>query len=112
MVVDENTGELDFNDGSLTENTRAAFPMSFVGENVSKEGMAGTPTNIVMLTCDAFGVMPNFKIDSNQAVYHFLSGILQRLLGLKEALLIRLRLFQHVSLPLFYHDILLFTAGY
>ena len=88
MVVDENTGELDFNDGSLTENTRAAFPMSFVGENVSKDGMAGTPTNIVMLTCDAFGVMPPIsRLDSNQAVYHFLSGYTAKVAGTERGVI-------------------------
>ena len=88
VVVDENTGELDFNDGSLTENTRAAFPMSFVGENVSKDGMAGTPTNIVMLTCDAFGVMPPIsRLDSDQAVYHFLSGYTAKVAGTERGVI-------------------------
>ena len=71
VIVDSDTRELNFNDGSLTENTRAAFPMAFVGDNVSKDGMADIPSTIIMLTCDAFGVMPPIsKLDSNQAVYH------------------------------------------
>lgn len=88
VVVDEDSGELDFNDGSLTENTRAAFPMSFVGENVSKDGMAGIPENIIMLTCDAFGVIPPIsKLDSNQAVYHFLSGYTAKVAGTERGVI-------------------------
>lgn len=82
VIVDQETRELNFNDDSLTENTRAAFPMSFVGDNVSKDGMADIPTTIIMLTCDAFGVMPPIsKLNSNQAVYHFLSGYTAKVAG-------------------------------
>ena len=82
VIVDSDTRELNFNDGSLTENTRAAFPMAFVGDNVSKDGMADIPSTIIMLTCDAFGVMPPIsKLDSNQAVYHFLSGYTAKVAG-------------------------------
>ena len=82
VIVDQETRELNFNDDSLTENTRAAFPMSFVGDNVSKDGMADIPTTIIMLTCDAFGVMPPIsKLNSKQAVYHFLSGYTAKVAG-------------------------------
>lgn len=82
VIVDQETRELNFNDDSLTENTRAAFPMSFVGDNVSKDGMADIPATIIMLTCDAFGVMPPIsKLNSKQAVYHFLSGYTAKVAG-------------------------------
>ena len=88
VVVDEETRELNFNDDSLTENTRAAFPMSFVGDNVSKDGMADIPKTIIMLTCDAFGVMPPIaRLDSDQAVYHFLSGYTAKVAGTERGVI-------------------------
>ena len=56
-MVDPDTRMPDFCDGSLTENARASYPLHFLG-NVAESGMGGHPTNIVMLTADAFGVLP------------------------------------------------------
>ena len=57
VVIDPATGGLDLDDDRYTENTRACYPLDFI-PNASASGMAGTPENIVMLTADAFGVLP------------------------------------------------------
>ncbi|TIV22833.1 MAG: phosphoenolpyruvate carboxykinase (ATP), partial [Mesorhizobium sp.] len=74
----------DFNDGSLTENTRCAYPLDFI-PNASKTGRAGHPKNIIMLTADAFGVMPPIaKLTPAQAMYHFLSGYTAKVAGTEK----------------------------
>ena len=71
----------DFDDGSLTENTRCAYPLDFI-PNASETGQAGHPKNIIMLTADAFGVMPPIaKLTPAQAMYHFLSGYTAKVAG-------------------------------
>ena len=74
VVIDPKTGLPDFDDQSLTENARAAYPLKFVA-NASKTGIAPAPRTVVFLTADAFGVMPPIAMLSpEQAIYHFLSG--------------------------------------
>ena len=81
VVVDPLTRRMDFDDDSLTENTRGAYPLSFI-ENSVASGQAGHPTNIVMLTADAFGVLPPIaRLSSAGAMYHFLSGYTAKLAG-------------------------------
>ncbi|GGA42106.1 phosphoenolpyruvate carboxykinase [Pelagibacterium lentulum] len=81
VVMDEATHELDFADGSKTENTRAAYPL-YVLDNVSRTGTGPTPTNIVLLTADAFGVLPPIaRLNAEQAIYHFLSGYTAKVAG-------------------------------
>ena len=71
----------DFDDGSLTENTRAAYPLHFI-PNASASGLAPNPKNIIMLTADAFGVMPPIaKLTPAEAMYHFLSGYTAKVAG-------------------------------
>jgi phosphoenolpyruvate carboxykinase (ATP) len=71
----------DFDDGTLTENTRCAYPLDFI-PNASRTGRAGHPTSIVMLTADAFGVMPPIaRLTPAQAMYHFLSGYTAKVAG-------------------------------
>jgi phosphoenolpyruvate carboxykinase (ATP) len=71
----------DFDDGSLTENTRSAYPLDFIA-NASPTGRAGQPRNVVMLAADAFGVMPPIaKLTPAQAMYHFLSGYTAKVAG-------------------------------
>jgi phosphoenolpyruvate carboxykinase (ATP) len=78
---DSDTGKIDLNDASLTENTRAAYPVSHV-PNVLREGVAGHPKHIFMLTCDAFGVLPPIaKLTPAQAIFHFLSGYTAKVAG-------------------------------
>ena len=80
VVLDENRTP-DFDDGSLTENTRCAYPLDFI-PNASDTGRAGHPKNVIMLTADAFGVMPPIaKLTPAQAMYHFLSGYTAKVAG-------------------------------
>lgn len=78
------TGRLDLNDDSLTENTRAAYPISHI-PNATRDGLGGHPTNIIMLTADAFGVLPPIaKLTPAQAMYHFLSGYTAKVGGTEK----------------------------
>jgi len=79
--LDPLTRRIDLDDASLTENTRAAYPIGHI-PNIVPEGTAGHPKNIIMLTCDAFGVMPPVsKLTPEQARYHFLSGYTAKVAG-------------------------------
>jgi phosphoenolpyruvate carboxykinase (ATP) len=81
VVLDPSTGRPDFDDATLTENTRGAYPLSFIERHVPN-GQAGHPRTIVMLTADAFGVMPPLaRLTPAQAMYHFLSGYTARVAG-------------------------------
>jgi len=72
---------LDLNDYSVTENTRAAYPLSYI-ENSMPEKRAGHPQNVIFLTCDASGVMPPIsKLTPDQAIYHFVSGYTSKIAG-------------------------------
>jgi phosphoenolpyruvate carboxykinase (ATP) len=84
VVVDPNTRTVDFDDSSLTENTRAAYPLDYI-PNASASGLAGHPSNIIMLTADAFGVMPPIaRLTPEQAMYHFLSGYTAKVAGTEK----------------------------
>ncbi|WP_272008059.1 phosphoenolpyruvate carboxykinase [Roseovarius sp. ZX-A-9] len=81
MVFDEETRELDFEDDSLTANTRCAYPLEYIS-NASSTAIGGHPKNIIMLTCDAFGVLPPIaRLTPAQAMYHFLSGFTSKVAG-------------------------------
>src|SRR5215204_6560143 len=83
---DRTTGKIDLDDDSLTENTRAAYPISFI-PNASPDGLGGHPRTIFMLTADAFGVMPPIaKLTADQAMYHFLSGYTAQVAGTEVGL--------------------------
>ena len=78
------TGRIDLNDDSLTENTRAAYPISHI-LRATRRGLAGHPSNIIMLTADAFGVLPPIaKLTPEQAMYHFLSGYTAKVAGTEK----------------------------
>ncbi len=86
VVLTDGMHQPDFDDGSLTENTRSAYPLDFI-RNASPTGRAGHPKNIVMLTADAFGVMPPIaKLSPSQAMYHFLSGYTAKVAGTEKGL--------------------------
>ncbi len=81
VVLDPITQVPDYNDDSLTENTRAAYPVDFI-ENCVIPGVGGHPRNVVFLTADAFGVLPPIaRLTPEQAMYHFLSGYTARVAG-------------------------------
>ncbi|MEQ8508530.1 MAG: phosphoenolpyruvate carboxykinase [Rhodospirillaceae bacterium] len=84
VVMDPVTRALDLNDGSLTENTRASYPVDFI-PNTSETGVGPLPKNVIMLTADAFGVLPPIsKLTAEQAMYHFLSGYTARVAGTEK----------------------------
>ncbi len=84
VAFDSSTGRLDLDDDSLTENTRAAYPISHI-PNAKRDGLGGHPTNIIMLTADAFGVLPPIsKLTPAQAMYHFLSGYTAKVAGTEK----------------------------
>jgi phosphoenolpyruvate carboxykinase (ATP) len=84
VIVDPVTRIPNFDDGSRTENTRCAYPLDFI-PNSSETGRAGHPKNIVMLTADAFGVLPPIaKLTGAEAMYHFLSGYTAKVAGTEK----------------------------
>jgi phosphoenolpyruvate carboxykinase (ATP) len=87
VVVDPLTRALDLDDGRYTENTRAAYPITFI-DNAELSGRGGHPRNIVMLTADAFGVLPPIaKLTPAAAMYHFLSGYTAKVAGTEKGVI-------------------------
>ncbi len=83
---DSATGRVNLEDESLTENTRAAYPISHI-PNAARTGMAGHPQNIFMLTADAFGVLPPIsRLTAPQAMYNFLSGYTAKVAGTERGI--------------------------
>jgi phosphoenolpyruvate carboxykinase (ATP) len=84
VVCDPETRELNLDDASLTENTRGAYPIDFI-EGAVLSGTGGHPANIVMLTADAFGVLPPIaRLSPEGAMYHFLSGYTAKVAGTEK----------------------------
>lgn len=85
VVLDEK-GSPDYADSTLTENTRVAYPVTYI-PNAELSGMGGTPKTIIFLTADAFGVIPPIsKLDKNMAMYHFVSGYTSKLAGTERGI--------------------------
>ena len=81
VAMDEETRELDFTDASKTENTRGAYPIDYI-PNVSEKNLGPAPSNVIMLTADAFGVLPPIaRLTPDQAMYYFLSGYTAKVAG-------------------------------
>jgi phosphoenolpyruvate carboxykinase (ATP) len=86
VVIDPVSREIDFADGSKTENTRSAYPLHFI-PNASTTGRADHPSTVVFLTADAFGVMPPIaRLSLAQAKYHFLSGYTAKVAGTEKGI--------------------------
>ena len=86
VVIDPATRNPDFDDNRLAENSRSAYPLEAIA-NASPTGVAGHPKNIVMLTADAFGVLPPIaKLTPSQAMYHFLSGFTAKVAGTEKGM--------------------------
>ncbi|MBT3180760.1 MAG: phosphoenolpyruvate carboxykinase (ATP) [Candidatus Marinimicrobia bacterium] len=85
VVYDTETKEIDFTDGSKTENTRVSYPLNHIDNSVNGQGkpsIAGHPEKIIFLTCDAYGVFPPVaKLSAEQAMYHFISGYTAKVAG-------------------------------
>ncbi len=86
VILDPVTRQIDLDDDTLTENTRAGYPITHL-DHIAPEGVGGHPKNLIMLTCDAFGVMPPVaKLTTEQAMYHFLSGYTAKVAGTEQGL--------------------------
>jgi len=84
--LDMTTRRLDLDDSSLTENTRASYPISHI-PNATPSGEGDHPKNVIMLTCDAYGIMPPVaKLTPEQAMYHFISGYTAKIAGTEKGL--------------------------
>ena len=81
VAMDEDARTIDFTDTSKTENTRGAYPIDFI-PNTSEENLGPVPSNVIMLTADAFGVLPPIaRLTPDQAMYYFLSGYTAKVAG-------------------------------
>ena len=86
VILDSNTREPDYSDGSRTENTRVAYPVEHIS-NVRLDGRGGVPSVVLFLTCDAFGVLPPIsKLSRESAMYHFMMGFTSKVAGTEEGI--------------------------
>ena len=86
VVMDEYSRVIDLDDATLTENTRGSYPLDFI-PNASRTGTSGHPHSVIMLTADAFGVLPPIaRLTPEQAMYHFLSGYTAKVAGTEKGL--------------------------
>jgi phosphoenolpyruvate carboxykinase (ATP) len=86
VAMDTGTRRLDLDSEVFTENTRASYPVSHI-PNATRSGMGGLPNTIVMLTADAFGVLPPIaRLTPEQAMYHFLSGYTAKVAGTERGI--------------------------
>lgn len=86
VILDDDTRTPDYDDGSLTENTRAGYPVDYI-PNAAIPGVGGQPKTIIFLTADAFGVLPPIsRLDNDMAMYHFVSGYTSKLAGTERGI--------------------------
>merc|ERR1712232_1041911 len=82
VVVDQTTGIVDFDDGSITENTRLCYPLEFIPNAQIPAAVQHHPKQIIFLTCDSFGVLPPIsKLTPAQVMYHFIAGYTSKVAG-------------------------------
>ena len=90
VVYNKKTREIDFSDGTKTENTRVSYPIFHIKNSLMANGfnsVASHPKKIIFLTCDAFGILPAIsKLSSNQAMYHFISGYTAKVAGTERGI--------------------------
>ena len=81
VIYDKNTRAVDYHDTSITQNTRASYPINYI-DNIQMPCIAGHPNHIIFLTCDAFGVLPPVSLlTPEQASYHFIAGYTAKVAG-------------------------------
>ena len=86
VVFDPETRQVDLDDDTLTENTRASYPIDSI-PNASSDGLGNHPAHLIMLTCDAFGVLPPVaRLTTEQAMYHFISGYTAKVAGTERGI--------------------------
>ena len=86
VIFKDGTKDVNFEDSSITENTRVSYPINHI-QNINKPSLASVPQNIFFLTCDAFGVLPPIsKLSTGQAMYHFISGYTAKVAGTEEGI--------------------------
>ena len=86
VIIDDETRAPDYEDGSLTENTRAGYPVEYI-PNAAIPGVGGQPKTVIFLTADAFGVLPPIsKLDNDAAMYYFVSGYTSKLAGTERGI--------------------------
>jgi phosphoenolpyruvate carboxykinase (ATP) len=84
VVMDPENRNVDYENASITENTRASYPAEFIN-NAKIPGLGGHPKHVIFLTCDAFGVLPPVsKLSPEQAMYHFMSGYTAKVAGTEQ----------------------------
>ena len=84
VIIDPVTRAIDWDDDSITENTRATYPVTYI-PNAIETGLGGTPRNVFFLACDAYGVLPPIgKLTPEMASYHFLSGFTAKVAGTED----------------------------
>ena len=90
VVYDSNSRIIDFDNSSKTENTRVSYPISYIKNSLVAKGwdsIAGHPDKIIFLTCDAYGILPPVsKLDTHQAMYHFISGYTAKVAGTERGI--------------------------
>jgi len=85
VVFDDTTGKVDYHDVSLTENTRVAYPLKYIPNARIPAKVEHHPKQVILLTCDAFGVLPPVsKLTKEQVMYHFISGYTAKVAGTEE----------------------------
>jgi len=86
VVMDPGTREIDYDDISITENTRCAYPLEFIS-NAKLPALGNHPNHVILLTCDGYGVLPPVsKLSKEQVIYHFISGYTSKMAGTEEGI--------------------------
>jgi len=86
VIFDDESREIDYDDISITENTRCSYPLEFIS-NAKLPALGGHPNNVILLTCDGYGVLPPVsRLSKEQVIYHFISGYTSKMAGTEEGI--------------------------